>query len=378
MTKLGLPVQDFTTLVRNMAAAMKAACSQPLDFATGSVLRAIVEANASTALWLQWLILQVLGLTRASTSSGTDLDSWMADFSVSRLPAVAAHGVVLLSRLTPGLAAAVPVGTSIRTADGIGRFSVVADATNTSWTGSAYSLAASAISVSVPVLADSPGTEGNLAPGALILLATAIPGIDSVTNPLSTGGGLDAENDASLRARFGNFIDSRSRATGVAVAFAVQSVRQGLRFVVSENQLPDGTASIGSFVVTVDDGSGAPPASLLSAVTAAVDVIRPLGSVFKVQPPSTLAANISMEVRLAPTATLSDVASSISDAIAVWIAGIPIGTSLPRSRLVQLAFAAAPAVVDVPSVLINGLPADLAPVATGLVQTGTLTVGATS
>ena len=376
MANLGLPVQDFTTLVRNMAAAMKAACSQSLDFATGTVLRAVVEANASVALWLQWLTLQVLAITRAATSNGADLDTWMADFGVVRLSAVPAHGTVVLSRLTPGLAATIPVGASLRTADGTGRFSIVADANNPAWTGSAYTLAAAATAVSVPVVADAPGTAGNLPAGALTLLAAAIPGVDAVTNPASTAGGLDAESDASLRARFANFIDSRSRATAIAVAYAVQSVRQGLRFVLNENQLPDGTPCMGSFVVTVDDGTGAPPADLLASVTAAVDAIRPLGSTFIVQPPSVLPANLSLTVHLAAPATLADVAGTISNAVTGWIASMPIGATLPRSRLVQLAFAASPSVVDVPSVLINGTAADLVPAGTGLVQTATVTIGA--
>ena len=299
----------------------------------------------------------------------------MADFGVARLPAVAAHGTVVLSRLTPGLAAVVPAGAFVRTADGTGRFSVVADTSHPAWTGSAYSLAATAASVSVPVVADAPGTAGNLPAGALTLLATAIPGVDAVTNPASTAGGLDAESDGSLRARFANFIDSRSRATAIAIAYAVQSVRQGLRFVLSENQLPDGTPCLGSFVVTVDDGTGAPPASLLASVTAAIDAVRPLGSTFTVQPPVVVTANVSLTVRLAAPAMLTDVAEAISSAVSGWIAAMPIGAPLPCSRLVQLAFAASPSVVDVPSALINGSAADLVSAKASLVQTGTITVG---
>lgn len=375
MAKLGLPLQDFTTLVRNMAVAMTTACTQSLDFAAGTVLRALVEANASVALWLQWLILQVLAISRAATSSGADLDSWMADFGVGRLPAVAALGTVVLSRTTTGVAATIPVGASVRTTDGSGRFSVMADTANPAWTGSAYTLAASAASVAVPVLADAPGSAGNLPANTLTVLAAAIPGVDAVANPLGTSGGLDGESDASLRGRFANFIDSRSRATAVAVAYAIQSVRQGLRFVVTENQLPDGTARTGSFVVTVDDGSGSLPANVLLAITGAVDDIRPLGSVFTVQPPSSVTADIAVGIRLDAPATLSDVATPVSEAIARWVGSLPIGAPLPRSRLIQLAFAAATSVSDVPSVLINGGTADLTPSPTGLVQPGSITIG---
>ncbi len=47
----------------------------------GSVLRAqFWTVYASIALWLQWLIVQVLATTRLATSLGADCDSFGADF----------------------------------------------------------------------------------------------------------------------------------------------------------------------------------------------------------------------------------------------------------------------------------------------------------
>ena len=59
-----LSLQNFTSLVQNMAAAVQASAASLLNLTVGSTLRAILEANASVVLWLQWLILQVLSLTR--------------------------------------------------------------------------------------------------------------------------------------------------------------------------------------------------------------------------------------------------------------------------------------------------------------------------
>jgi hypothetical protein len=79
--------QSFSALVTGQVAVVQAA-AQPtavLDFSIGSVLRALAEGSAWLGLWLQGLILQVLTLTRASTSNGPDLDSWMQDFTLSRI-----------------------------------------------------------------------------------------------------------------------------------------------------------------------------------------------------------------------------------------------------------------------------------------------------
>ena len=82
-----LSTQNFATLLQNQAAAMQARCNQLLDFSVGSILRAITEANAAVALWLQGMILQVFGVTRLATSTGTDCDSFVNDFGMTRLGA---------------------------------------------------------------------------------------------------------------------------------------------------------------------------------------------------------------------------------------------------------------------------------------------------
>ena len=100
-----LSLQNFSTLVEGMAASVQGAAASLLDLTVGSVLRAILEANAALALWMQWLIVQTLSATRLATSAGADCDSFGADFGFARLPATAASGVVVVSRFTPSLQA---------------------------------------------------------------------------------------------------------------------------------------------------------------------------------------------------------------------------------------------------------------------------------
>src|SRR6185312_8519759 len=122
-----LSLRSFSTLVQSMAASVEASAAQLLDLTVGSTLRAVLEANASVALWMQWLILQVLRTTRAATCEGSDLDSWMADLTLTRLPAVAATGLVTFSRLTPTVSALIPAGSLVRTVDGSQTFAVSVD-----------------------------------------------------------------------------------------------------------------------------------------------------------------------------------------------------------------------------------------------------------
>lgn len=371
-----LSLQNFTSLVQNMAASAQSAATQLLDLTVGSTLRAVLEANASIALWMQWLILQVLQTTRAATSTGADLDSWMADMSLVRLPAVAASGLVTFSRFTATAVTLVSVGALVRTADGTQTFAVIASpavaAFNAAQNG--YVLAAGVASLDLPVQALAPGSAGNVQAGSVSLLASAVPGIDAATNANAFQNGLDAEQDGAFRARFHNFIDSRSRATPLAIGYAIGNIQQGLEYTIQENVDTAGNPRLGSFVVTVDDGSGSPSGSLLATVTAAVDAVRPIGSIFAVQPPSVIQANVELTVAVVPTTAHAQAAGAVGSAIAAYIDALPIGAPLPISRVVQLAYDAYPAVSNVSQIQINSATADITPSTSGVVKVGTITV----
>ncbi len=371
-----LNLQNFATLVQNAAAAVAGASTALLDLSVGSVLRAVLEASSSVALWLQWLILQVLSMTRAATSTGADLDSWMADYGLTRLPAIAAAGSVTFSRFTPSNAALIPVGAGVRTADGTQSFAVIAVTTTPAWSASqnGYAIAAGVASVSVPVIAITLGTAGNVQPNTITLLATAIPGIDQVSNPLAFVGGTNAETDAAFRARFVNYINSRSLATPIAVGNAIAGIQQGLTYLLQENIDPAGATRMGFFTVTIDDGSGNPPASLIATVSAAIEAVRPVGSSYAVLPPTLIEAAISLDVTLAAAGSLATVASEISTAITTFVDALPIGATLPISRLAQLAYDADPTVTNVTALNINGVNADLVPPVTGVIKASSVVV----
>jgi len=237
-----------------------------------------------------------------------------------------------------------------------------------------YTLAAGVASVNVPVAASVPGVAANVQVGTVSLIAAALPGVDTVSNTTAFQGGLDAEADSALRLRFQNFLSSRARATPVAVGYAISSLQQGLQYSIAENQMPDGSARLGSFVVTVDDGSGAPSAALIAAVAAAVETVRPVGSSFGVLPPTVVAATISLSIAVNSGAVHSVVAGQVAAAIAGYVNALPIGVGLPWSRVAQLAYQASSEVSNVTSVLVNGAFADLAPTASGVVKAASVTV----
>lgn len=372
-----LPLQNFSTLVANAAAAVQGAASQLVDLTVGSVLRAVLEANASLALWLQWLIVLLLQTTRAATSTGPDLDSWMADFSVTRLPAVSASGKVQFSRFVATLPALIPVGTQVRTSDGTQTFQVTSDPTNSAWSApqNGYAVPAGTASLIVPVQAVVAGSAGDVQAGSITLLASAVPGIDTVNNLAATVGGAEAESDPALRARFQLFLAALERATPTAVGAAVLGSRQGLSYALAENADPTGASVPGQFVVTVDDGTGTPSAATIGSAATAIEAVRPVGTSYGVLPPVVNQVAISLNVTPAAGYMHSAVASMVASAINAYVNAMPIGVPLPASRLVQVAYDASPGVANVGGVLIAGSAADYAPGPRGVVKTASVQVG---
>jgi uncharacterized phage protein gp47/JayE len=371
-----LSLQTFTSLVQGMAAAVQAAAAQLLDLTVGSTLRAILEATASLALWMQWLILQVLQMTRAATSNGADLDSWMADFSLTRIPASPASGTVTFSRFNSSVPALVPIGALARTTDGTQTFAVTEDATAPGWNQAqnGYVIGIGITSLGVPVVAQTAGTGGNVQAAAITVLASALSGIDSVLNAAPFVNGMNAEADSAFRLRFQSFMASLSRATLAAVGYALSTVQQGLSYTIQENQNPSGAFQLGNFIIVVDDGSGYPSNVLLSMIQQAVEVIRPVGSTFAVFAPTVTQVNVSLTIAAVNGTNVALVTPQIVNAIGAYINALPVGAPLPATMIALIAYTACPNISNVRSILLNGQTSDIVVQLSVVLKTGTVVV----
>jgi uncharacterized phage protein gp47/JayE len=366
--------QTFAVLVQNAVTAVQGAARQLLDFTVGSVLRAIMEATAAMALWLQGIALQIAALARFSTSNGADADSWAADFGFTRLPAKAATGSVTFSRFTPTNQALVLVGTFIQTADGSQKYEVIPDEGQAAYdaTQSAYVLPANVASVAATVESVTQSSAGNVAAGFINTLGSAIVGVDAVTNPLAFENGADSETDTDLRARFVLYIAGLSKATLAAIGSAIENIQQNVVFSITENENFDGTANRGYFYIVVDDGSGNPSADFLSTVSNAVEAVRPIGSTFGVFGPTLLTASVSMTLSVDVGYNRSDLVTLVNDALLAYISSLSIAQTLPYSRLAQIAYDVSPGIINVTDILLNGSTIDLVASSKQVIRAGSI------
>jgi uncharacterized phage protein gp47/JayE len=358
---MNLPTRDFTDIVRDMSAGITASAGRLIDISVGSVLRAIIDANAAIVLWVQWLVLLTLQATRAATSSGADLDSWMADFSLSRLPAVTASGTATFSRFSGTSTAFVPLATVIKTQDGSVSFVVTIDVSNRAWQAALnlYSLAPGVMSIDLPIIASIPGMTGNVLSNTITILASAVPGIDSINNSGMTSGGGDAETDAAFRIRFANFFASRSRATLDAIGYAISLVGPNLGYVIQENVDAGGKFRLGNMLVVVDDKSGLLAEVLLNSLSVAIDAVRPVGTTFSIQPPQIIPVQVGLSLELPLGLSVVTTQGLLQAAIENYINNLPIGSTLSITRISQLAYWTESRIINISNVVLNGYGLDL-------------------
>ena len=372
-----LQVKSFDQIVSEQALAAQAeAGAKGLTFTVGSVFRALAEGFGTIGLWLQAMGLRILANTRAATSRGADLDSWMGDYFLVRAPAAAAQTEVTFSRFTPSQTALVPVGAKVKTADGGQTYTVIANPGHFAWNAeqNGYPVTPGVQHMTVPVVADAAGAAGNASANTITLLATTVPGIDTVFNPIPATGGSDPESDDALRARFRAYIGSLPRGTRAAIDFAVGGVQSGLSWSVLEGQRPDGSPANAFFTLVVDNGTGSPPALLLTRVSNAVEAVRALGVQYVVVAPQVLVANVQMAITTVSGVDRPSVVGAVASALRAYIDGIPLGEGLSYSRLTQVAYSASPYVQNITAVFLNGGTADIAGEPRRAIRAGTVAV----
>ncbi|MHA3117241.1 baseplate protein [Acinetobacter sp. ANC 4635] len=373
---MALNILDFATIVRNQVTAMQGRATGLVDLAIGSLLRSVFEANAGVVQWIQQLIVNLLVTTRAATCSGSDLDTWMADYSFYRLSASQAVGIATFSRFTATNQAFIPVGTVITTTDGTQQYTVVADTTNPAYSAplGGYTVAANIVSINVSVLASTAGSAGNALAGTVTVITGGIQYIDTVSNGANFTGGADAETDDAFRARFVLWVSSLSKATKAAIGYALTSMQKGVSYTLTENQDYSGNVKNGYFYAVVDDGTGSPTSTFLSSAYNAIDAVRPFTVTFGVFAPIVVTANAVMTLTVDPSAVRSSVVNLVQTAVQSYINSLSLGQLLPYTQLAAIAYAASPYVLNVSAVTLNGATTDLSATNKQVIKSGTITV----
>jgi len=371
-----LPIKSFDELVNDQVDVMQAAAGVPLDFSVGSILRSIVESNSGNALWLQALVMQLLAVTRLTTSSGNDVDTFVQQFGLSRNPPTPASGNVTFARNTTTVQATIPVGALVAaTVNGV-NYAVIADTTNSNFNPSlnAYVMLVGISTLDVPVVATTAGAIGNVFSDEITVIVSVIPYIDTVNNSQPYTNGQDQESDEALKARFVLYLNSLSKATQQAIQAAILSVPGVARYKLVENETVDSVEMLGFFYAVIDDGEGSASGPLIAQVQAAIEAVRGFTIAYSVYAPTAYPVNFAITVLSDGSVSSGTLQTTITQALETYISKSGFDGLLPYSKIPEVVYDASPAVRNVTSYTQNAGTSDIQLVGKQIATVGTITV----
>lgn len=281
----------------------------PLRRSVVGVLARVAAGQAHMLYgYLDWLA----GQPFVDTAEAEYLERHARIWDVTRKAAVAAAGTVSL----PGAnGAVIPAGTELRRADDA-LYTSTADATVTG--GAA----------AVPVAAQAAGAVGNADAGITLTLTSPVSGVQASGTVAAGGivGGLDAEDDDSLRARVLRRIQEPPQGGTAAdyITWALE-VPGVTRAWVYPLHMGGGTVGVAIVNDDADDGP-IPGTELVADVQAYLDTMRPVTAEVFAFAPTPLVVNIDLRVtpnteavRAAATAELRDLFARESEPGAVLL-----------------------------------------------------------
>ena len=143
-------------------------------------------------------------------------------------------------------------------------------------------------------------------------------------------GGSDRELDDELRLRFADFINSLSRSTYRAVRSSILAVPDVTSVVLLEY-----TPAVGWFTAFIDDGTDAPPQTLIDAVKTALDDSKACGIAYEVFAMPKVFVDITVQVKIDPNFSSAAIQQAVTDSIQTLLNGYTFGQSLYLSKIVD-------------------------------------------
>jgi hypothetical protein len=351
-----LTTSDF---IAQATVAAQSALSSLVDFSVGSIPGAFMNAIGATAQTIQAQNQYLLSTARLATCVGSAVDAFVGDYGLTRLPAVAASGQVTFTRYANSQPVLIAPGSEVSTTDGLNAYTVQTDTGNSYWNAgmSGYLMPSGLLSITLPIIATVAGAGSNVAANTITSINDGIA-VNQVTNTLALTNGVNAESDDELKARFANYINTRSQATQAAVEYAITTVQQNLSYQIAENVAADGSPNAGSFEVFLDDGTGTPPSTLIANVSNAISVVKPLGIRFAVVPCIVVPAVVTMTVYPLPGYAKTDIVGPAIEAIEAYVNSLGVGNSLAASNL-NFVVMSLEGVAKTESLLLNGSNVDI-------------------
>lgn len=314
--------KTLDTIYQEMLSAFAQASGYLPNASCDLAARLYAAAAQIQGLYLQaqWLLDQSF----PQTAKGEHLDRHAQLRGISRGVATCASGTLRFglsssvgSDLTVGAGTVCMTGTGIRFA-----------------TTETVVLKAGKLYTDAPAVALEPGRQGNVAAGAISIMAAMPVGIKACTNPAAFSGGDDEESDESLRRRL---LDSYRRLPNGANAAYYEQValsRTGVAAAVAVGR-PRGVGSVDLYIAT---DAGIPDQELLEEVNAYLQEKREISVDLRVLAPTPRAVDISVSIQPAAGASFAQARADADQALRAAFTGEMLGKEVTLAFLGNLLY----------------------------------------
>lgn len=334
---MAFQIKDFASIVASCINWMRANTKKVTDYNVGSVTRTLIEAPAVELD--EFYMRMYMGLKEAIPVSVYN------SFDFSRLPAVAAAGLIRVTVTSSAADVVIHTGTAFTTAGKSGAYVSTLDATITA--GNTF--------VDVPVAYSATGAVGNLAASAAFVVAPSPTGFVSAANPSAFVSGQDEETDEQRKLRFRSYVDSLKRSTIAALVYGMKlgvrkdsagnEVERVRSAIVIEPYVLDNTQPVGWVKCYVHNGFGSTSAGL---VTLVAQILQGYVDSTGASIPGWKAAGVKCDTfaagdqLLGVTAVLTalpgyvkaDLVVAATAAIGAYLSGLEIGEVAIRSEII--------------------------------------------
>lgn len=209
----------------------------------------------------------------------------------------------------------------------------------------------------IPVTALEPGKAGNVPAGTITLMDAPMTGIQSVTNPEATSGGIDEESDEALSARIVEYDQSQGKSfVGSVADYKRWALEVGN---VGSARVQGAQDESGTVKIILLDAAGDPADTELCTEVYnhimrpdAPDLrLAPVNTVLAVIPPQTVTINVSATLKTDHTVGIPAITAAFSDALRVYFRSA--GNEVKVAKVGALLLACA-GVTDYDGLLVNG------------------------
>ncbi len=219
LSRLGFRRKRYIDIMESMEGRARELFGENINLTERSPLGLFLRIVA-WSLGLLWQLAEtVYNSAFVDTAEGHDLDKVGLYIGIVRRPAMRATGEV---EITGDDDTIIPAGFILETTGGV-RFQTTEAATITGGTAT------------VEVIAVDAGTSGNLPAGTITEIVNPAVGIDAVTNPEPTVGGLNRETDAEFRARYALSVAKGGASTIDSIRASLLDVEGVRAAIVIEN-----------------------------------------------------------------------------------------------------------------------------------------------